>query len=124
MPTQESVETWLTTNHLESNVWTDFERKSVAFMQAIRHLNSWYPDVELTDEVIGYQVIWEIKGLDPVLKYSGLGVKSLTDNGERVDFGDFVRDKVAPEVHTLLGPPIDERTNVVEPPLLFGGTLL
>ncbi len=123
MPTQESVETWLIANHLESNVWTDFERKSVAFVQAIRHLNSWYPDVEVTDEVVAYQVIWEIKGLDPVLKYSGLGVKSLTDNGERVDYGDFVRNKVAPEVHALLGLPIDEQ----EPPeevVLYGGRLI
>lgn len=124
MPTLESIDQWIKENLLEAAVWVSFENQSVAFIQTVRHLTIWYPDAELTVPVVAYQAIWEIKGLDPVLKYSGQGVRSLTDNEERVDYGDYIRPKVAPEVHNLLGPPIDERTDAVEPPLLFGGTLL
>ena len=124
MPTLESIDQWIKENLLEAAVWVSFENQSVAFVQTVRHLTTWYPDAELTVPAVAYQAIWEIKGLDPVLKYSGQGVRSLTDNEERVDYGDYIRPKVAPEVHNLLGPPIDERTDVVEPPLLFGGALL
>ncbi len=124
MPTLESIDQWIKENLLEAAVWVSFENQSVAFIQTVRHLTIWYPDAELTVPVVAYQAIWEIKGLDPVLKYSGQGVRSLTDNEERVDYGDYIRPKVAPEVHNLLGPPIDERTDDVEPPLLFGGRLL
>lgn len=124
MPTLDTVDTWIQENLLESDVWTNFERQNVAYLQATRNLGNWYPDIALSDEVVAAQVIWEIKGLDPILKYSGQGVRSLTDNEERVDYGDYIRPKVAPEVHNLIGPPIDERTDAVEPPLLFGGTLL
>lgn len=124
MPTLETVGSWITSNLLESDIWTDFNRKEVAITQTLRHLTTWYPGVELTDEIVAYQVIWEIKGLDPVLKYSGQGVKSLTDNEERVDYGDYLRDKVAPQVHTLLGFPLDESPLPVEEVKLYGGQLL
>lgn len=124
MPTLESIDQWIEENLLEADVWVSFENKPVAFIQTVRHLTSWFPDAELTVPVVAYQAIWEIKGLDPVLKYSGQGVRSLTDNQERVDYGDYVRHKVAPEVLDLLGPPIDKKTEASIVPQLFGGRLI
>lgn len=124
MPTLESIDQWIKENLLEADVWVAFENKPVAFIQTVRHLNAWYPDADLTVPVIAYQALWEIKGLDPVLKYSGQGVRSLTDNQERVDYGDYVRQKISPEVLDLLGPPIDEKTEASIVPQLFGGRLI
>lgn len=122
MPTMQSVEDWILANVLESQVWIDFVQKNIAVVQASRNLIRWYPEVELTDEVVAFQAIWEIQGLDPALKYQKQGVKAVTDNGERIDY--LSRAKVSPDVRDLLGPPFYELEEEIEIPDQYGGALL
>lgn len=121
VPTVESVNQWIQTNLLDSSVWDNFAKQDVAIIQAIRNLQRWYPDTELDDELVAYQVIWEIKSIDPALKYQKQGVKSVADGGDRIDYGENVRDKVATEVRDVLGLTVDEKE--LDTPL-YGGCLL
>lgn len=118
MPTVESVDVWIQANILDSSVWDDSPKQSLAVTQAIRNLQRWYPEAEVTDELTAYQAIWELQGLDPVLKYQKQGVKSLRERGEGVDY--LERDNIAPEVKELLREPLGRSDNIP----LFGGELL
>jgi len=102
---------WIADNLLDSEPWVraSEQKQSVAVTQAVRNLSRWYPDVELTDEVVAYQAIWELYGVDPVLKYQRHAVKSLGDNGETISYKEKEeRPVVAPDVRELLGPTADE----------------
>lgn len=102
---------WITDNLLDSEPWVraSEQKQSVAVTQAVRNLSRWYPDVELTDEAVAYQAIWELYGVDPVLKYQRHAVKSLGDNGETISYKDKEeRPVVAPDVRELLGATADE----------------
>jgi hypothetical protein len=120
MPTVETVAQWIQENVLDSSAWDNSTKQAVAVTQATRNLQRWYPDEEHTDEVVAYQAIWELQGIDPALKYQKHGVKSVADSGERIDYGDLMRDKVAPEVRDILGSPVDE----YEGAALYGGRLV
>ncbi|MDW0113767.1 hypothetical protein QT711_11265 [Sporosarcina saromensis] len=125
MPTVLEIDAWIAANVLDSEAWDKAEKKDLAVVQATRNLSRWYPKVELTDEHIAYQAIWELQGLDPALKYQKQGVKAVTDNGERIDY--VSRSKVAPDVRDLLGVPlfeIEEKETEEESPPQFGGALL
>lgn len=110
MPTPQDVGAWIADNLLDSDPWirTSEQKQAVAVTQAKRNLSRWYPDVELTDEIVAYQAIWELYGVDPVLKYQRHAVKSLGDNGESISYKDDDRPVVAPDVRELLGPTADE----------------
>jgi hypothetical protein len=121
MPTVLEVDAWITANVLDSAVWEKYSAKqSVAVTQAVRNLTRWYPDEELTDELVSYQVIWELQGIDPALKYQKHGVKLVSDGQERIDYGDKVRSMVSPDVLQLLGSPDDESANDKQ----YGGCLI
>lgn len=121
MPTLETVDLWILGNVLDRKAWQDSTEKPIALNQAIRNLNRWYPEVELTDEVVAYQAIWELQGNDPALKYQKQGVKSVSEGEDRIDY--LSRDKVAPEVREILGIPFFELTE--DPPIVLeGGRLL
>lgn len=105
MPTVATVGAWIQANVLDSSAWDTATKKEVAVTQAIRNLLRWYPDTELTDELVAYQSIWEIQGTDPALKFQKHGVKSVGDKGESIAYGE--RDKVAPEVREILGDPYE-----------------
>lgn len=124
MPTLESVNTWIQGNIIDTKVWDDSSRKEVAIVQASRNLKRWYPDVELDDETVSYQVIWELQGLDPAIKYQKQGVKMLADGGDRVDYGERTRDIVAPEVREVLGTPLFEKEEEQSTVTLEGGKLI
>lgn len=121
MPTVDEINAWIQSNVLDSQVWDKSEKKEVAIVQAERNLKRWYPEVELSNEVLSYQVIWELQGVDPAIKYQKQGVKMLDDSGERIDYGDRTRDVVSPEVREILGTPLFEREETV---ILEGGILL
>ncbi|MGY6765691.1 hypothetical protein ACW73O_11710 [Faecalibacterium prausnitzii] len=121
MPTVDEINTWIQANILDSQVWDKSEKKEVAIVQAERNLKRWFPEVELTTEIISYQVVWELQGLDPAVKYQKQGVKMLEDGGERIDYGDRTRDVVSPEVREILGTPLFEQEETV---ILEGGMLL
>lgn len=121
MPTFEAVFLWIQDNVLDRKAWEDSEEQPIAFNQAIRNLNRWYPTVELTDEVVAYQAIWELQGMDPALKYQKQGVKSVSEGEDRIDY--LTRDKVAPDVREILGAPVYELVED-EPVILEGGRLL
>lgn len=110
MPTPQDVGAWIADNLLDSDPWdrASEQKQAVAVTQAKRNLTRWYPDVELTDEIVAYQAIWELYGVDPVLKYQRHAVKSLGDNGESISYKDDDRPVVAPDVRELLGPTADE----------------
>lgn len=102
---------WIADNLLDSEPWVKAseQKQSVAVTQAVRNLSRWYPDVELTDEAVAYQSIWELYGVDPVLKYQRHAVKSLGDNGETISYKEKEeRPVVAPDVRELLGPTAEE----------------
>lgn len=113
-----SVAMWIDENMLDKTAWTEAERPEIAVTQSIRNLNRWYPGVALTDEIVAYQSIWELQGLDPVLKYQKQGVKTLRENRDEINYGE--RDKVSPEVKELLGAPQDKSDYIP----LSGGELL
>lgn len=125
MFTVEAINTWIQGNVLDSKPWDDSSKQELAIKQAERNLNRWYPDSELNEEVISYQAIWELQGIDPALKYQKQGVKYISDNGERIDYSS--RDKVAPEVREILGIPFYEQEEVEQEAAsvtLHGGMLL
>jgi hypothetical protein len=118
-----TVDEWIQENSLEAKVWNDSSQQQIAYNQAIRNLQRWYPEeTEFTDEVVAYQVIWEIQGIDPALKYQKQGVKYVSDSGERIDY--LERDRVAPDVREILGPPLFELEEGVAGVELYGGGLL
>ncbi|WP_172369568.1 hypothetical protein [Sporosarcina jiandibaonis] len=124
MPTVEEVSVWIALNVLDSQAWDDATKKDLAVVQASRNLSRWYPEIELTTDVVSFQAIWELQGLDPALKYQKQGVKAVTDSGERIDY--VHRDKVAPDVRDLLGPPFDELEEAEDDEYVpqFGGRLI
>ncbi|RKD20966.1 hypothetical protein BEP19_14870 [Ammoniphilus oxalaticus] len=103
-----SVDQWVNENVLEKDAWTDADRPDIAVKQATRNLQRWYPETELSIEVVAYQAIWELQGIDPALKYQKHNVKTVTDNGESISYKDGERPVVAPFVRELLGPTADE----------------
>jgi hypothetical protein len=107
MPTMETVYSWILENLLDSEAWEKSEKPDLAFIQASRNLTRWYPEAELTDEVVAYQAIWEIQGLDPVLKYQKQGIRAISEGQDRIDY--VTRDKVASEVREILGAPSYEQ---------------
>jgi hypothetical protein len=114
-------------NVLDKSSWEKAAEVQVtAIKQATIHLERWYPIVELNAEIVAYQSIWEVEGADPALKYQKQGVKYVSDGGERIDYEK--RDRVAPDVREILGPPafevIEELDESEEPVELFGGELL
>lgn len=102
---RQAVNDWISENLLDTEAWerTSAQRQSVAVRQAERVLARWYPDAELTTELVAYQAVWELQGIDPALKYQKHNVKQVTDNGESVSFKDGERPSVAPDVQALLG---------------------
>ncbi|MCU9614086.1 hypothetical protein OEV98_10995 [Caldibacillus lycopersici] len=122
MPTVEDINAWIQGNVLDTKSWEDASRKEVALVQAERNLKRWYPNAELTNEIISYQVIWELQGLDPVLKYGKQGIKAISEGQDRIDY--LERDKVAPEVREILGVPLYELEEIESPVILEGGILL
>ncbi|KYC94369.1 hypothetical protein B4102_3590 [Heyndrickxia sporothermodurans] len=121
MPTVESVNEWIQANVLDSKVWNDAVKKEIAVIQASRNLQRWYPEVELTDEIVSYQAIWELQGLDPVLKYQKQGLKHISEDGDRIEFN--TRDKVSPDVRDILGTPLYE-LEADEPTVILEGGML
>jgi hypothetical protein len=121
MPTITSVDNWIRENVLDNQAWNNnTEQIGVAFAQAVRNLTRWYPTVELTDELVSYQSIWELQALDPVLKYQKHGVRAISEGNDRIDY--LTRDKVAPDVRDILGAPSYETAE--ETIILEGGMLL
>lgn len=121
MPTLETVDLWILGNILDRKAWSGSAEKEIAVTQASRNLVRWYPDVELTDETVAYQSIWELQGMDPALKFQKQGVKSVSEGEDRIDY--LARDKVAPDVREILGPPAFELTEEA-PVILEGGRLI
>ncbi|MBO1515050.1 hypothetical protein [Metabacillus bambusae] len=121
MPTIETIDLWIQSNVLDTKAWDESTKQSIAVTQASRNINRWYPDIELTDEIVSYQVIWELQALDPVLKYQKQGLKHISESGERIEYN--IRDVVAPEVREILGSPLFEQDEEVAF-VLEGGTLL
>lgn len=124
--TPQEVGDWIADNLLDSDPWVRAgeQKQAVAVRQAERNLKRWYPDVELTDEIVAYQAIWELYGVDPVLKYQRHAVKSLGDNGETISYKDKEeRPVVAPDARELLGPTADEIAEE-EAQLQYGGALI
>lgn len=126
---RQSVNDWITDNLLDIEAWerASEQRQTVAVKQAERNLARWYPDAELTTEVVAYQSVWELQGLDPALKYQKHNVKTVTDNGESVSYKDGERQTVAPDVRELLGPTADELAEQeaeAAAALQYGGALI
>ncbi|WP_034757788.1 hypothetical protein [Rossellomorea vietnamensis] len=113
-------------NVLDKSAWEKANNQEIAINQATIHLTRWYPLTDLTADVVAYQSIWEVEGADPALKYQKQGVKYVSDGGERIDYEK--RDRVAPDVREILGPPafevIEELEEEEEPVELYGGELL
>lgn len=125
---RQQVADWIAENLLDSDVWdrASEQKQTVAVRQAERNLARWYQDVDLTVEIVAYQAVWELYGVDPVLKYQRHAVKSLSDNGESVTYKDKEeRPAVAPEVRSLLGPTADELAeDAAANPPQYGGALI
>jgi len=125
---RQQVADWIAESLLASDVLdrASEQKQTVAVRQAERNLARWYPDVELTVEIVAYQAVWELYGVDPVLKYQRHAVKSLSDNGESVTYKDKEeRPAVAPEVRSLLGPTADELAeDAAAKPPQYGGALI
>lgn len=107
---RQTVNDWIADNLLDTDAWdrATEPKQNVAVKQAERNLVRWYPGVTMTDEIVAYQSVWELQGIDPALKYQKHNVKSVADNGESVSYKDGARDVVAPDVRALLGPTADE----------------
>lgn len=99
---------WIQSNILDTEAWDRSPKQAIAVVQAERNLARWYPDVTLTVDVISYQSIWELQGIDPALKYQKHNVKQVSDNGESVSYKDGERPVISPDVRDLLGPTTDE----------------
>jgi hypothetical protein len=104
------VGNWIAANMLDTDAWDRAAetKQSVAVVQAERNLTRWYPDATLSVDVVSYQTVWELQGIDPALRYQKHNVKSVTDEGEQVSFKDGERDVVAPDVRAMLGPTANE----------------
>lgn len=126
---RQTVSDWIADNLLDTDAWdrASERRQAVAVKQSERNLVRWYPDAELTPEIVSYQSVWELQGLDPALKYQKHNVKSVADNGESVSYKDGERDVVAPDVRALLGPTADELAELEAEEaqrLQYGGALV
>ncbi|KON88950.1 hypothetical protein AF332_20600 [Sporosarcina globispora] len=121
MPTLETVDLWIQGNVLDRKAWSDSTEKGIAVTQATRNLVRWYPDTDLTDELVAYQAIWELQGMDPALKFQKQGVKSVSEGSDRIDYS--TRDKVSPDVRDTQGPPAFELIEEA-PVILEGGRLI
>lgn len=127
---RQTVGEWIVANLLDSEPWVraSEQKQAVAVTQAVRNLLRWYPNVELTDEVVSYQAIWELYGVDPVLKYQRHAVKSLGDNGETISYKEKEeRPVVAPDVRELLGPTAGELAELEageQAQMQYGGALI
>jgi len=104
------VGNWIAANLLDTDAWDRAEeaKQSVAVVQAERNLSRWYPDTELVVAVVAYQVVWELQGIDPALKYLKHNVKTVKDGEESVTYKDGERPVVSPDVRELLGATVDE----------------
>jgi hypothetical protein len=126
MPTIQEVGDWIAGNLLDSEAWdkaTD-QKRAVAIAQSERNLSRWYPDKDaFSVEIVAYQAVWELQGIDPALKYQKHNVKTVTDTGESVTYKDGERPAVAPDVRELLGPTADELAEH-EALRQYGGVLL
>ncbi|MUG45522.1 hypothetical protein [Paenibacillus woosongensis] len=107
---RQEVADWIAANMLDTEAWDrgTEQRQTVAIKQAERNLARWYPDVVLTAEIVAYQTVWELQGIDPALKYQKHNVKTVSDNGESISYKDGERSLVAPDVRALLGSTADE----------------
>lgn len=107
---RQTVGEWIIENLLDTEAWgrASEQRQTVAVKQVERNLARWYPDADHTTEVVAYQAVWELQGIDPALKYQKHNVKTVTDNGESISYKDGERPLVAPDVRELLGPTADE----------------
>ena len=123
MITVESVTDWLLSNSLSFDEWDSWDsiKQGIAVTQAARNIKRWYPDIELTDEIVSLQAIWELQALDPVLKYQKHGIKHISEDGDRIEYN--TRDVVAPEVREILGSPLFELNEEISY-TLEGGSLL
>lgn len=126
MFTIDEVGAWLAANVLDTDAWDKSSKQAVAVTQAERNLAIWYPGETLDVQHVAYQAVWELQGLDPVLKYQKHGVKTIADNGESVSYKDAVRDIVAPDVRRLLGKTAEELAEEAAEalPPQYGGSLL
>lgn len=122
MPTLEEIEVWIQSNILDTKPWDDAAKKEIAVVQSTRNLERWYPGIELTTEIVAYQSIWELQGLDPALKLQKQGVKSVSEGADRIDY--LKRDRVAPEVREILGAPLYEQEESEPTVILEGGSLI
>lgn len=109
---RQEVGDWIADNLLDSDPWdrASEHKQAVAIVQAERNLNRWYPGINpMAISIVAIQAVWELYGVDPVLKYQRHAVKSLGDNGETISYKDKEeRPVVAPDVRELLGPTADE----------------
>lgn len=121
--TAQEVGQWIADNVLDSEAWDKSTKKELAVKQAERNLSRWYPEAELTVDVVSYQAIWELQGIDPALKYQRHNVRSVSDNGESVHYKDGERPVVAPDVREILGPTADEIADQASQQQ-FGGALV
>lgn len=126
---RQEIADWIAANMLDTDAWErgTEQRQTVAIKQAERSLTRWYPDVELTAEIIAYQAVWELQGIDPALKYQKHNVKTVSDNGESVSYKDGEWPAVAPDVRSLLGPTADElaeEETAEAAQLQYGGALV
>jgi hypothetical protein len=103
MPTMDTVDIWILANMLDTEAWEKTEKKDIVVTQSLRNLTRWYPEAVLTDEIVAYQAVWEIQGLDPVLKFQKQGIRAISEGSDRIDY--LTRDKVASEVREILGAP-------------------
>ncbi|GGH17298.1 hypothetical protein [Paenibacillus segetis] len=118
---------WIHANLLDTDAWDRSTKQAVAVIQAERVLSRWYPDVELITELVAYQAVWELQGIDPALKYQKHNVKTVADNGESVSYKDGERPVVSPDVRDLLGPTADELAELEAEEAVqrqFGGALI
>lgn len=107
---KQTVADWIVDNLLDTDAWdrASEQQQTVAVKQAERNLARWYPDAALTVEIVSYQAVWELQGLDPALKYQKHNVKTVQDSGEGVTYKDGERPVVAPDVRGLLGATAEE----------------
>lgn len=108
---RQEVDAWIALNMLDTDAWdrATEQKQAVAVVQAERNLARWYPDINpMAVSIIAFQAVWELQGIDPVLKYQKHNVKMVSDNGESISYKDGERSDVAPNVRELLGPTADE----------------
>lgn len=109
---RQEVAEWIAANILDSDPWdrATEQKQTVAIVQAERNLAQWYPEITpMAASIVAFQAIWELYGIDPVLKYQRHAIKSLGDSGESISYKEKEeRPVVAPEVRALLGPTADE----------------